>query len=444
MVFNRCNMWIRFLAFIASLVVFGYSQETLEPVPGCIQFRIEFADSVIDENCQFTDQTYTDAVWGTSYQRNECKALGGQLIVGQYKTNSLLCPDYGHLYTACCTRYDCGANYELWTQYCEGQGLTFYGYCSADSVLVIGLGCMTESNPTGVYNNVSGSAQSTELEALNQIIGMLDQKAADDAATWSGMVGMLDIVAWQDENHYSQQNSDNQEIINGITAIGLTANQQLNALNDVRQQTIKARFEQSGLLGNIELIAEEQQMTMLHMDSVLMELKNAMSDSLYVDNSGISRQLAAMQNALLNATGTEEGDTSFGPMDDSTIGATTVDTVADFSGAYQQAIENAVDSIETPNYDSLAQMLLSPYSAIQESNTCPDFSFDVALPSAMGGQRIIDLKFCQLNVFGSNLWSIIRLILSILVNSWCALVLYRASLAVFSGTHKGTNWMNFA
>lgn len=437
-------MRIRILAFIGFIIQVAFAQETLEPSPGCIQFRIDFDSTDIDENCQFFDPTFSDAIWGTSYQKAECEALKGTIMMGQYRTDSYQCPDNGHLYTACCTRYDCDANKDLWDQYCAGQDKTFYGYCTLDGRLVVGMGCMSDIIPGAGQGTVTSGAQADELSALNKIIAQLKQQNDDDEANFTGIIEMLDVIAWQDENKMAIDIDQNEQMIYGITGLNQIGQRQLEYMQDIRQQTIRARFEQSGLLGNIELIQEEQLAQLNNLDSLLAQIKGAMNDTDIVDNSDISNQLVAFQDAILNTEVDVENDPDYGTYDSVINPDGEPDSITSFSATYEQELQNAVDSVEIPDYELLAEQLLAPYEQIGNSNTCPDFSFEASLPLAMGGTQIIDMKFCQLNVFGSNLWAIIRLILRILVNSWCALVLYRASLAVFSGTHKGTNWMNFS
>lgn len=423
---------------------------TLEPVAGCVQFKVDFESTDIDENCQFVDPAMSDAVWGSSFDRAECKALGGTLLLGQYKTNSLLCPDDGHLYTACCTRYDCASNLQLWQDYCEARDMSFSGYCNG-ATLVTAMGCVLDFNPAGGGDAwVSEETFTTQVSALNYIIHQNYQMNQDNATNTGGIISMLETLAWQNENN-AQRDADAQEnIINGITSISDISRQQLEAMKDTRQQTIKARFEQAGLLGNIELITEEmlieQQTTNAKLDENLLALQQLHADL----NGGIELDQTATISAinslngdvndnhreLMDAQGNPESFEEVTVEEENTAIPDYSGTMNEYDNYYENELESAVQLNDLPDYESLAEQLLAPYAQIGNATTCPDFSFEATLPNALGGTQMIDLKTCELTIFGTQFWAFIRTILQVLTHSACAYLLYLTTLQIMAGNRR--------
>lgn len=394
-------MWLYLRKIILGIIVsLAYGQDYLEPVPGCYQYRVEFDSTAIDENCAFTDPSYTYAVFATAGEKADCTIMGGVIMQGQYRTESYRCPDNGHLYTYCCTKSDCETTLASWQAFCEGQLKETDATCTLDGTFLLNRGCFTP------WTASPGSGvELTELYAIRST---------------------LEYMTYQNGDYYTQVIDDNQNILDGVTSLQIIGQNQLSALQDIRQQAIKSRFEQGGILGNIELIAEEQL-------ALLDSIKNK---EYHVNNEGVIDAINDNHNQLMNATGTggEEFDTIGDYSDDIDTSVGGLVGLGDYySDSAGPILEAGVDSI-MPNYDSLSSNILNAFGRYTDSDVCPFQPIEMENWVNGGGSFEVDLGICEMTMIGDiKVIEFMRTLINLIVYIGCAWMIHRTLISALSG-----------
>lgn len=430
--FSGCDMWNCFYngSKRALVVLFLFAslyaqQDTIMPVFGCIQYRVDFDSTDIDENCFFTDVLDLNAMNGSSFARGQCDEKGGRYIAGYATTYSKQCPDNGYYYTGCCTLDDCQTKADIADAYCTAAGLMSNSYC--DNGYFIYGGCWSDIG-VGTLSPVASGSSNTSANVRDQLNtnAIIDQLNANRETELGILNAITDFRS--DQSMALDKMQETQETgFYGILQIG---EMQTRALRNIENQTIKARYEQSGLLGNIELIGEEQ---LFYLDSINQQFKNGLT----VDNSELISEIAGNHTQLMQAVG-DGGETFEGVEDyDTTITVNDTNEYGKYIGTYDDSLVAGINGIDTiiPNYEQLGELVLNPWDRILDHNVCPFTGIEVQSFINPSETWDIELKVCEMSLPGGMLGvELLRILIRLLVYSGCAFTLYYTMLQAFSGT----------